>query len=107
MHYVDMDFPPVATSIAPTPGPGAAPALDTTQYSWRRPAQFFADGGSEGKGTPAGGDGSPAGASAVALPFDVFIGGVEPNDIRQGQLADCWYATSPRVTPIDCAREVC
>ena len=36
--------------------------------TWRRPSDFL-NGGS----------------------VDVFLGGIEPNDIRQGSLADCWF----------------
>ena len=49
---------------------------DVSHITWRRPADFFPP------------------AEGSALSYDVFVGGVEPNDIRQGQLADCWSVDS-------------
>jgi len=61
-HFVDLEFPPVASSL----GPGA----EGKAITWRRPSEFM-----EG-------------------PFDVFVDRIEPNDIRQGQLGDCWLMCS-------------
>lgn len=49
------------------PAPSSlAPGGDVAKITWRRPPSFM-----EG-------------------PFDVFVDMVEPNDIRQGNLGDCW-----------------
>ena len=43
------------------------PVSDGKPITWRRPCDFMSGS------------------------FDVFQGGIEPNDIRQGSLADCWF----------------
>lgn len=48
-------------------GAGAGASADSL-ITWRRPCDFF--------------DGE----------YDVFLHKVEPQDIRQGSLGDCWYA---------------
>lgn len=81
MHFVDTEFPPLKPSLT-----GAAGDVDATGITWRRPAQFF-----------------PV-VDGSATHFDVFVGGVEPNDIRQGQLADCWCVRRRRVVAPRTAR---
>ena len=85
-----MEFPPGKGALGPT-GAGADVG-DVSHITWRRPADFFPP------------------AEGSALSYDVFVGGVEPNDIRQGQLADCWSvdssvtmsAVSPRPLLLSC-----
>ena len=60
MNFVDVEFPPCDRSLYP---PAHA---DKTLVTWRRPVDFM--------------DGE----------FDIFQGAVEPADIRQGKLGDCW-----------------
>eukprot|EP00759_Apiculatamorpha_spiralis_P013781 PhF_6_TR20521/c0_g1_i1/m.29599/K08582/CAPN15; calpain-15 len=64
--FVDLTFPPRGTSIAKE-GEGAAPA-----YSWQRPSAYC---------TP---QQKPC----------VFVDKIEPNDIDQGKLGDCYFMCS-------------
>ena len=61
-HFVDPYFTPTDTSAFL----GAENKLNTILH-WRRPKHFF-----EGE-------------------FDVFLEQIEPNDIKQGMLGDCWF----------------
>jgi len=60
--FVDPFFPPTSDSIFRG---GEQIKLDHVVH-WRRPKQFFSG------------------------PYDVFFEEIEPNDIKQGQLGDCW-----------------
>lgn len=78
IHYVDTDFPPTRPTLVPDE---AKDSSDVSHITWRRPSQFFsAEDSAAGSGEGGG-----------ALPFGVFVGKIEPNDIRQGALADCWF----------------
>lgn len=61
-HFMDPHFYPLDSSVYQ----GAEKHLDTPIH-WRRPQDFF-------KGQ-----------------WDVFTGSIEPNDIHQGKLGDCWF----------------
>ena len=60
--FVDPFFPPSSESIFK----GAEQIKLDVVVHWRRPTQFFTG------------------------PYDVFLEEIEPNDIKQGQLGDCW-----------------
>ena len=60
--FLDADFPPTDRTLY------GADVASGAAVVWRRPAEF-ASGGAP----------------------DVFVGGIEPGDIRQGALADCWF----------------
>lgn len=62
VNFVDIEFPPNEDAIAPE----GSEARGKEPITWRRPVDFF--------------DGA----------YEVFVGAVEPNDIRQGSLGDCW-----------------
>jgi hypothetical protein len=65
--FVDLDFPPVATSLS-------RPSIDRRsipQLPWKRPSDYV----------------SPDQQPSVAL----FRGGIDPNGIDQGELGDCWF----------------
>jgi hypothetical protein len=64
--FVDLDFPPTQTSLS---RPHDARALPSRV--WKRPVEYL--GGMEPR---------------------LFEDGVEPNDIDQGQLGDCWFLCS-------------
>ena len=66
VSFLDPDFPPTESSLY-AKDKSNEPVHDGKPVTWRRPCDFM--GGS----------------------FDVFQGGIEPNDIRQGSLADCWF----------------
>ena len=68
VQFLDPDFPPVDNGLY-TKDPKSGSAIsDGKPICWRRPTEFMPNG-----------------------EFDVFQGGIEPNDIRQGALADCWF----------------
>ena len=79
-NFIDSAFPPLASSLytaaVVTPGVSitssevSKPAGDC--IVWRRPVDFL-----------------PAGT-----PIHIFEGQIEPNDIKQGQLGDCWLMCS-------------
>lgn len=71
--FVDLDFPPSETSLyrpetLQQKGDNSAPLPTTTSpIQWRRASEFM-DG-----------------------PFDIFADGIDPGDIRQGALGNCWF----------------
>jgi calpain-15 len=70
--YIDPDFAPCVGSLFRQGADGTIAQGDieaSQRISWRRPKDFF----------------------KADEDFDVFVGGIEPNDIRQGQLGDCWF----------------
>jgi hypothetical protein len=64
VRFVDLTFPPKTTSLARD----WEPAIEGT-YTWLRPRQYCPK------------DQPPA----------IFVGGIEPNDIDQGTLPDCYF----------------
>jgi hypothetical protein len=64
--FVDLSFPPNSTSLSRVDD-----ARHLAPVHWKRPGEFL--------------------AGRTARLFD---GGVEPNDIDQGQLGDCWFLCS-------------
>eukprot|EP01061_Rhynchopus_euleeides_P007536 TRINITY_DN16573_c5_g1_i1.p1 TRINITY_DN16573_c5_g1~~TRINITY_DN16573_c5_g1_i1.p1 ORF type:complete len:795 (+),score=389.45 TRINITY_DN16573_c5_g1_i1:122-2506(+) len=65
IKFLDVTFPPKEASLKP-----AHIARDLKQYPWKRPETFL-----DGTGL------KPA----------LFVGNIEPNDIDQGALADCYF----------------
>lgn len=61
-NFTDPFFPPYHDSIFR----GAKDARLNAAVVWRRPSEFFRG------------------------PFDIFVDNIEPNDIKQGMLGDCW-----------------
>lgn len=70
INFLDIEFPPVESSIyPPTEGqPFNQPIV------WKRPSEFMVVDESQGLFIP-----------------EVFYKKVEPDDIKQGQLGDCWF----------------
>mmetsp|Transcript_7350 Transcript_7350/g.13248 ORF Transcript_7350/g.13248 Transcript_7350/m.13248 type:complete len:822 (-) Transcript_7350:36-2501(-) len=66
VKFLDPDFPPTDSSLY-AKDKSNEPVHDGKPVTWRRPTEFMSGS------------------------FDVFQGGIEPNDIRQGSLADCWF----------------
>lgn len=67
VKFVDKDFPPVSSSLFDRTKEEKNPFGDVC---WRRASEFLEVG------------------------YDVFEGGVSPNDIHQGKLGDCWFMCS-------------
>lgn len=67
VNFVDLEFPPQDSSLCHE---SDLPALG--QVTWRRPCEFMQG------------------------PFAVFAGAIEPSDIHQGSLGNCWCATRHR-----------
>ena len=65
IKFLDVTFPPKETSLKP-----AHIKRDLKQYPWKRPETFL-DG--------------------TKLKPALFVGSIEPNDIDQGALADCYF----------------
>ena len=65
VNFVDVEFPPLHNAVHEDGDPAPQKAL-----SWRRPAEFMNAG------------------------YDVFVESIEPDDIRQGSLGDCWFMCS-------------
>lgn len=71
--FIDKDFPPtlmslVKANVSASDGELADPSVSKgLAVEWRRPSDFM-----EGE-------------------YQVFEAGIEPNDIKQGQLGDCWF----------------
>eukprot|EP00753_Platysulcus_tardus_P013431 PLAT3679.10.p1 GENE.PLAT3679.10~~PLAT3679.10.p1 ORF type:complete len:805 (+),score=398.15 PLAT3679.10:58-2472(+) len=61
--FIDLRFPPTVSSLYADP----ASPTDDTKVTWRRPEKFLSEEAS------------------------IFAGEVEPADIRQGALGDCWF----------------
>eukprot|EP00742_Colponemidia_sp_Colp-10_P006128 GILJ01006558.1.p1 GENE.GILJ01006558.1~~GILJ01006558.1.p1 ORF type:complete len:814 (-),score=130.82 GILJ01006558.1:164-2605(-) len=70
MKYIDVDFPPSDKSLYPDP---SNPPAETVVH-WRRPEEFFSV--------------DPARKETT---IDIFVADIEPNDIKQGSLGDCWF----------------
>jgi len=66
LNFLDLDFPPTPRSLYRKTR-NSELMTDGQPISFRRPTDFM--------------DGE----------YDVFLGGIEPNDIRQGMLSDCWF----------------
>jgi hypothetical protein len=73
--FDDVKFPPCAESLGPVEG------VDATDVEWKRGGEIFEAG--------RGGDDASEGEQAR-----LFAGEIEPNDIGQGQLGDCWLLTA-------------
>ena len=65
--FQDLEFTPNINSLT---GGDPRKAAKWSQVVWRRPAEFWGSG------------------------FAVFKGGIEPNDIKQGQLGDCYFLST-------------
>jgi len=73
ISFVDIEFPPLETSIYdPSQGKPFKDAI-----VWRRPKDFIQVDEAKGLGPP-----------------EVFYKSIEPSDIKQGQLGDCWLMSS-------------
>ena len=78
--FIDPEFPPISSSLfsvdplAEIKGESATPTDSGTlpAIEWRRPRDFL----------------------APDKPLEIFEGGIEPADIAQGQLGDCWLMCS-------------
>jgi calpain-15 len=70
LNFVDIDFPPMDKSVY---DPAMEPPFDSLIH-WRRPKNFMEKDESLGLYDP-----------------NVFYDSIEPNDIRQGALGDCWF----------------
>ena len=70
INFVDIEFPPVESSIYPQSEgkPFNEPIV------WKRPKDFMVIDESKEMFSP-----------------EVFYKKIEPNDIKQGQLGDCWF----------------
>lgn len=76
ISFLDASFPPTSESLFKV-DPTAVDETDEHESAkktivWRRPKEFMSEG----------------------APVNVFDGTVEPNDIKQGQLGDCWLMCS-------------
>ena len=69
-NFIDIEFPPVESSIYPASEsqPFGQPIV------WKRPKDFMVVDESQGLNSP-----------------EVFFKKIEPDDIKQGQLGDCWF----------------
>ena len=69
-NFIDIEFPPVDSSIYPPSEsqPFGQPIV------WKRPKDFMIVDESQGLSAP-----------------EVFFKKIEPDDIKQGQLGDCWF----------------
>ena len=74
--FDDGEFPPGAESL------GAMESVDTKDVEWKRGGEIFEAG--------RGGDADTSEGQQAKL----FAGKIEPNDIGQGQLGDCWLLTA-------------
>jgi len=75
--YIDVVFPPNDISLYKTDNTTEGQMAGKTNakvITWRRPAEFLKD-------------------YATNKP-DVFVGAIEPADIKQGALGDCWFMCS-------------
>ena len=87
VNFVDVEFPPSHKSLLATDsggkveeGAGDSEGKASVELvTWRRPVDFF--------------DGE----------YDVFMHKVEPRDIRQGSLGDCWCAAVPHRCSVCCS----
>ena len=70
VNFIDIEFPPVENSIYP---PTEAQPFNQP-IVWKRPHEFMVVDESQGLFSP-----------------EVFYKKIEPNDIKQGQLGDCWF----------------
>ena len=68
LKFFDLDFPADSSSLFPHPNEASDQVVQ-----WRRPGEFMLVDPEKNLGNP-----------------DVFIEGIEPGDIRQGALGDCW-----------------
>lgn len=69
-NFIDIDFPPIEKSIQ---DPSKGQSFDRMPH-WRRPRDFMLPDPSKGIFDP-----------------QIFEKDIEPNDIHQGQLGDCWF----------------
>ena len=67
-NFIDIDFPPVEASIY-SPSEPVKPFANKS-IVWKRPKEFMHG------------------------PIQVFDKKIEPNDIKQGSLGDCWFMCS-------------
>ena len=67
VNFLDLDYPPLEASLYAKSAIDGRLLSDGRPITFRRPNDFM--------------DGE----------YDVFLGGIEPNDIRQGMLSDCWF----------------
>ena len=74
--FDDGEFPPGAESL------GDLGSVDTKGVEWKRGGEIFEAGRGGDSGTSEG------------QHAQLFAGEIEPNDIGQGQLGDCWLLTS-------------
>ena len=70
VKFVDSEFPPVDTSLFSAQSKHA-PAPGARRITWRRATEFL-----------------------DADKLGVFVGGIEPSDVKQGALGDCWLLCS-------------
>ena len=69
-YFVDVDFAPVPNNIADATDTGDAveAAAKAARFTWARPADFLKNKGE----------------------LHVFESGLNPGDVQQGELGDCW-----------------
>lgn len=72
-NFVDIEFPPVESSLYPSSE--ASPIKQ--KVVWKRPKDFMVVDKKKGLNAP-----------------DVFDKKIEPNDIKQGTLGDCWLMSA-------------
>jgi hypothetical protein len=72
MNFIDIEFPPVESSIY-SPSETLKP-FARENIVWKRPKEFMVVDESKDLFAP-----------------EIFYKKIEPNDIKQGQLGDCWF----------------
>mmetsp|Transcript_33587 Transcript_33587/g.38165 ORF Transcript_33587/g.38165 Transcript_33587/m.38165 type:complete len:826 (+) Transcript_33587:44-2521(+) len=74
VHFIDLDFPPTENSIYDVAS--ESPPTDTLVH-WRRPHEFMERDKADG-----------------SQKIKVFCDSIEPSDIKQGALGDCWLMSA-------------
>ena len=72
MTFIDIEFPPVESSIYSSNE--LSRPFANENITWKRPKDFMKIDENEGFFAP-----------------EIFNKKIEPNDIKQGQLGDCWF----------------